>query len=264
MFKFVVDDTKIMAIINITPDSFYDGNVNVSPKQAVSAALQAQADGAHIIDLGAHSTRPGSVPVSPDEELRRLLPVLSELRGKLQIPISVDTFYPEVAAQVLQHGVEVINDVSGCVTLEMAQLIAKHSAGWVLMHNGGGADAMPVYAPDVITCVRDELVAMVSRAEQFGLKRSQLCIDPGIGFGKTQQDNLQLLGNIARLKMDGVATLVGASRKRVTGEHLPPSERLPATIAAHTIAQLGGANILRVHDVKESVQAMQLAMQVMA
>jgi len=258
MFQFKFDHTVIMAIINITPDSFYDGNVNFSPEQAVAAALQAQADGAHIIDLGAHSTRPGSTPVSSNEELRRLLPVLDELRGKVRVPISVDTFYPEVAEAALQHGAVIINDVSGKVTAEMANVIARCGAGWVLMHNGGGADAMPVYTPDVVTCVRDELAVMVTQAEQFGVEKAQLCIDPGIGFGKTREDNLRLLGNIAELKMQRVVMLVGASRKRVTGEHLPPSERLPATIAAHTVAQLDGANILRVHDVKEALQAAQL------
>ncbi|MCL2531966.1 MAG: dihydropteroate synthase [Oscillospiraceae bacterium] len=258
MFSFITTQTAIMAIINLTPDSFYDGNVNVSPERAVAAALQAQADGAHIIDLGAQSTRPGSIPVPPAEELRRLLLVLAELRGKLRVPISVDTFSPEIAEQALQHGAAIINDVSGHVTAEMAQVIAHHGAGWVLMHNGGGADAMPVYTPDVVTCVRDELAAMISQAEQFGITRAQLCIDPGIGFGKTQPDNLRLLSHIAKLKVDDVAMLVGASRKRVTGEHLPPSERLPGTIAAHTIAQLGGANILRVHDVREALQAAQL------
>jgi len=255
-----------MSIINVTPDSFYDGNINFSPDHAIAAALQAQADGAHIIDLGAHSTRPGSMPVPPDEELRRLLPVLTALRGKLHVPMSVDTFYPEVAAQALQHGAAIINDVSGHVTASMAAVVREHGAGWVLMHNGGGANATPTYTPDVVTCVRDALAKMACQAEQFGILRPQLCVDPGIGFGKTQPDNLRLLASIAKLKIDGVATLVGASRKRVTGEHLPPSERLPATIAAHTIAQLGGANILRVHDVKEAVSAakwLDIAMNIM-
>ncbi|MCL2445678.1 MAG: dihydropteroate synthase [Oscillospiraceae bacterium] len=263
MFQFSLDSTQIMAIINVTPDSFYDGNVNLSPERAVNAALQAQADGAHVIDLGAHSTRPGSTPVPPNEELRRLLPVLAQLREKLHVPISVDTFYPEVAMQVLQHGAMIINDVSGRVTAEMAAVVREYGAGWVLMHNGGGADAAPTYTPDVVTCVRDELATMVNQAEQFGIAKAQLCVDPGIGFGKTQPDNLRLLGNIAKLKIDGVAMLVGASRKRVAGEHLPPSERLPGTIAAHTIAQLGGADILRVHDVKETIQAAQLVLQVL-
>jgi len=257
MFSFNTTHTAIMAIINITPDSFYDGNAHFAPEQAVAAALQAQADGAHIIDLGAHSTRPGSTPVPPAEELRRLLPVLTALQGKLHIPISVDTFYPEVAEQVLANGATIINDVSGKITAEMAAVVSQYGAGWVLMHNGGGADATPVYTPDVVTCVRNELAAMVNQAEQLGVTKAQLCIDPGIGFGKTREDNLRLLGNIAKLTMPGVAMLVGASRKRVTGEHLPPSERLSATIAAHAIAQLGGANVLRVHDTKEAIQAAQ-------
>jgi dihydropteroate synthase len=252
MFSFDTTQTNIMAIINVTPDSFYDGNVNFSPEQAVAAALQAQADGAHIIDLGAHSTRPGSVPVPPAEELHRLLPVLVQLQGKLHVPISVDTFYPEVAAQVLANGAAIINDVSGKVTAEMAVIVRQHGAGWVLMHNGGGADATPTYAPDVVTCVASELAAMVQQAEQLGVTKAQLCIDPGIGFGKTQEDNLRLLANIAKIAISDAAMLVGASRKRVMGEHLPPSERLYATLSAHTIAQLGGANILRVHDVKEA------------
>ena len=244
-----------MGILNITPDSFFDGGAYNAPELAVKRALELQAQGADIIDIGAHSTRPGSVALTPQEELARLLPVLKVLRGQLRVPVSVDTFYPQVAKLALEHGAAIINDVSGKLTGEMAQIIKDHSAGWVLMHNNGGADATPAYSPDVVTCVRKYLHEMVEQAMQFGIAREQLCVDPGIGFGKTHEDNLKLIAHTARLKVDGIALLVGASRKRVTGAQQAPAKRLGGTVAAHVIAQLGGANVLRVHDVELARQA---------
>ena len=151
-------------------------------------------------------------------------------------------------------GAKIINDVSGIVSEEMAQVVKDHGAGWILMHNAGGADAAQDYQPDVVTVVSKALRGMTEEAQAFGLEQTQLCVDPGIGFGKTREDDLALLAHTAQLKIPGVAYLIGASRKRVTamaGE----DGRLFGTIAAHTAAQLGGATILRVHDVKEARQA---------
>ena len=246
-----------MGILNVTPDSFSDGGMYDSVDATVARALQIQEEGAGILDIGAQSTRPGHTPVSTQEELRRLLPVLQALRGKLSIPISIDTYSPKVAKAALDLGAAIINDVSGTAAREMAEVVLEYGAGWILMHNGGGADAAPHYVPDVVTAVRAALEKLVGQAMAYGLQKSQLCVDPGIGFGKSQEDNLKLLANTPRLKLPGVAYLVGASRKRVisyAGGDGSPS----GTIAAHTIAQLGGADILRTHDVKEAVQAMRV------
>jgi len=246
---------QIMGILNITPDSFFDGSLYASPERALERALKMQAEGADIIDLGAQSTRPGSAVIAAEEELARLLPVLDKLAGRIEVPISVDTFYPEVAKAVLMRGASLINDVSGKVTPEMASVIMGFGANWILMHNPGGADIAEHYAPDVVSCVKDKLTNMVRQALVLGVAKDKLCIDPGIGFGKSRADNLKLLANTNMLKIEGVELLIGASRKRLIGEQYTPEERLAGTIAAHVIAQLGGANMIRVHDVKEAVQA---------
>ena len=254
-YCFPTSGVQIMGILNITPDSFFDGDVYASPELALKRALDMQTQGVDIIDIGGQSTRPGAVPVPPAEELRRLLPVLEALAGQVSIPVSVDTFCPEVAEQALAQGAVMVNDVSGEVSAEMAEVVRRHNAGWVLMHNGGGADAVNDYRPDVVTCVRQRLMEMTEQAMRLGIAREKLCVDPGIGFGKTRDDNIRLLASVRELKLEGVALLVGASRKRVTGEDVPPKERLGGTIAAHTVAQLGGADILRAHDVREARQA---------
>ena len=258
MYHFTTGKTQLMGILNITPDSFYDGNAYLTPELAIARAMELEAQGADIIDIGAQSTRPGAAPVPPEEELRRLLPVLEAIAGQVNVPVSVDTFYPEVAEQALERGAVIINDVSGKVSAEMADVVRRHSAGWVLMHNGGGAEAVNDYRPDVVACVRQSLIDMAEQAMRFGIAREQLCMDPGIGFGKSREDNLRLLTNTRALKPEGIALLVGASRKRATGEAVPPGERLGGTIAAHTIAQLGGADILRVHDIPQARQAADL------
>jgi len=245
-YAFDITRTQVMGILNITPDSFYDGGAYVSPEKAVARAMEIQAEGADILDIGAQSTGPGSKVISAVEELTRLLPVLDKLMRHIKIPVSIDTFYPEVAEQALQRGAKIINDVSGVVKSEMACVVKFHGAGWILMHNGGGADAMPVYKPDVISAVGRTLREMAGQAMAFGLEAAQLCMDPGIGFGKTKKDNLLLLANSAQLKIPGMAYLVGASRKRVAGK------TLAGTMAAHEMALHGGAVILRVHDVRET------------
>lgn len=250
---------QVMGILNVTPDSFSDGGQYAAPEAAIARAFDIEREGADILDIGAQSTRPGHAPVQPEEELRRLLPVLEGLQGKLHIPISIDTFYPLVAGETLQLGARIINDISGAVTNGMAEVVRQYGAGWVLMHNGGGADAAQPYA-DVIQDVQAALAHMAQEAMRLGVLRESLCLDPGIGFGKTQADNLRLLANMEQVKVPGFALLVGASRKRVVRHAAGEAADLTAgTIAAHTIAQWGGADILRVHDVKQARQAADMA-----
>jgi len=237
-----------MAILNVTPDSFSDGGLYFAPDAAIARALELERQGADILDIGAQSTRPGCAAVSPEEELRRLRPVLEGLRGKLGIPVSIDTFYPEVAEDALNLGASIINDVSGIVRGEMAALVKSHGARWVLMHNQNGADFEGKY-DDVVSEVREALEELARQAMALGLEKQQLILDPGIGFGKCYDDNLRLLANLERVKPPGFPLLVGVSRKRVTGGSQA------ATLAAQIIAQCGGVDILRTHDVVEAGQA---------
>jgi len=238
---------QLMAILNVTPDSFSDGGLHFAPETAIARALELARDGADILDIGAQSTRPGSEAVSPEEELRRLRPVLEGLRGKIKIPVSIDTFYPEVANEALTLGASIINDVSGIVSEEMAGVIQSHGAAWVLMHNQNGADFEGQY-DDVASEVRTALEQMAARAVALGVKKERLWLDPGIGFGKSQEDNVRLLANLEQVKVPGFPLLVGVSRKRVTGG----SEA--GTVAAQAVAQMGGADILRTHDVVQARQ----------
>jgi len=239
-----------MAILNVTPDSFSDGGVYFAPEKAIERALELERQGADILDIGGQSTRPGCVRVSPEEEWRRLRPVLEGLRGKIKISISIDTFYPEVAEKALALGAGMINDVSGVVTQEMAGVVRRYNAQWVLMHNQNGADFEGEYA-DVVQQVREKLLEMAGQAMALGVKKERICLDPGIGFGKSREDDLRLLANLERVMIPGFRLLVGVSRKRVTGG----SEA--GTVAAQVVAQLGGADILRTHDVVQARQAVE-------
>lgn len=250
--------TAVMGILNITPDSFSDGGKYNTLDAAAKRALEMQQEGADVLDIGAQSTRPGHTPVSAEEEKKRLLPVLEVLRDTIHIPISVDTYYREVAAAAIEAGASIINDVSGSMENDMPSLAAECGAGLIMMHAGGGADdRREVDALDVVGRYFAKAIAV---AEKAGLPQNALCLDPGIGFGKSMQGDLQLVARLDKLmeKLPEVAVLVGASRKRVVGApcgNPPFDERLAGTLAIHTTAQLHGANILRVHDVKEAVQA---------
>ena len=239
---------QIMGILNVTPDSFSDGGQYFTPEPAIARAFELERGGADILDIGAQSTRPGCKMISPGEELGRLLPVLEGLRGKIKIPISIDTFYPEVADRALALGAAIINDVSGVVTKEMAQAVKTHGAGWVLMHNQNGADFEGRY-DDAVSEVHEFLEDMARQAMALGIKKECIWLDPGIGFGKSQEDNLRLLANLGRVKVQGFPLLAGVSRKRVTGG------TQAGTLAAQVTAQLGGADILRTHDVVQARQA---------
>ena len=249
--------TYIMGILNVTPDSFSDGGQYLDPQKASQRALEMQEQGADILDMGGQSTRPGYTALSWEEEWERIAPVFPLLQGKLKIPLSVDTFYPQVAARALEAGADIINDVTG-FSPEMWRVAEEHpDCGCVVMH----WEELPPSA-DAAKAVHLFFRRKREEAAARGISAQRLCMDPGVGFGKTHEQNLQLLAQVPREKLEDVAFLMAASRKRVIGHSCgnPPFEkRLAGTIAAHTIAIAGGADILRVHDVEEAVQAARVA-----
>ncbi len=246
------DETLIMAVINVTPDSFSDGGKYFEPEAACEGAVQAEKTGADIIDVGAFSTRPGHSDISEEEEWRRLDGALSLMRGKVSLPVSVDTFRPEVARKALDAGACIINDVSGEVTPEMAAVVKSAGCGWVVMYAGAGG------AKEVAAFFKEAL----RKAEEYGVQKGQICLDMGIGFGKTREDDFELLANVKEYKVKGCPLLLGVSRKRVVGvgsRQEEPKLRTPGNIAANTAAILGGADIIRLHDVKTEKQGIYMA-----
>ncbi len=244
--------TLIMGIVNVTPDSFSDGGSFFNPADAVERALILEAQGADIIDFGAQSTRPGYSEISADEEWERLAPVLSAFRQKSDIPVSVDTYYPSVAEKSLKAGANIINDVSGRVNPEMAKIVKNRRCGWILTYNGAGAQQQAA----------DFFNAALLEAQALGINKDQLCFDMGIGFGKTRQQDLSLLANVADYKIADVPLLLGVSRKRVIGEYSRQSDvqkRIYGNIAADTAAILGGVDIIRLHDVENERQGILMA-----
>jgi dihydropteroate synthase len=256
--------TVVMAIVNITPDSFYDGGRRFETGRAVDDAIEMVDFGAEILDIGGESTRPGAQPVSLDEELRRVLPVIRELRKRCSVPISIDTYKGAVARAALDEGADIINDISALrFDPVMAALVAHEGVPLILMHMQGVPRTMqrePQYE-DVVREVRDFLAERVRAAKQAGIAQEQIIIDPGIGFGKTLAHNLALLKNLQSLNSLGQPLLIGVSRKAFIGKILNaagPEERLEGSLAAAVAAVLSGANILRVHDVSETVRALRV------
>lgn len=254
--------TLVMGVLNVTPDSFCDGNRFLDPAKAIAWGRELQEQGADILDVGAESTRPGSKRISAAEELRRLLPVLEGLRGRLKIPISVDTRKAGVAEIALGAGAEILNDISGLThDPGMAKVAARFGAPIVLMHIRGTPETMQKlpFARDVLRDVTASLRKSIAIARRAGIAKSQIILDPGIGFGKSFAQNYELLASLSRLGALGYPLLVGTSRKGFLGRTLaakdgtpaPPSERLWATAATVTAGILGGAHIVRVHDVAE-------------
>lgn len=239
--------TLIMGIVNVTPDSFSDGGSWFNSDSAAAHALELVEQGADIIDFGAQSTRPGYEEIPPEEEWERLEPVLNEIKGKTDVPISVDTYFPYVAENALKCGADIINDVSGVITGKMAEIVRKSGCGWILMHNGDGS----------VKEVRKFFEYAVSECQKYGIDKSRLCLDMGIGFGKNYVQNLELIARIPEYKLEGCPLLLGTSRKRVIGQssgQTAASERVYGNIAADTAAILGGADIIRIHDVKNEKQ----------
>lgn len=247
-------ETKIMGILNITPDSFSDGGSFLDPRAAACRALEMEREGAHFIDIGGESSRPGSRPVTAKEEIKRIQPVLKILSKKLKIPMSVDTYKYEVAQAALDQGAILINDIYGLRRdRRLAKLIARYKAGVVLMHMQGRPATMqkkPRYR-NAVQEIRKCLERSVALALDGGISRSSIAIDPGFGFGKTTEQNLEILGGLRGFLSLRRPILVGLSRKSFIGNVLnaPVGERLSGSLAAAALAIIGGAHILRVHDV---------------
>ncbi len=262
-FKFDLSTrTLVCGILNITPDSFSDGGLWNEPQKALVRACEMQAQGADIIDVGAQSTRPGAQFLSAEEESERLLPVLRLLRERITVPISVDTFHPECAQLALDNGASIINDVSGKVSDSMAEVISRWGAGWIIMHNPGGADKTCTYSEGIVKAVGDFFMEAANKAQAFGIPRESLCFDIGVGFAKSYEDNLRLIKSIGDIRVEGAAMMSAVSRKRVIGEasgEQDASKRDPGTVAAHTASILAGADIIRVHDVLSAVQSARVA-----
>jgi dihydropteroate synthase len=258
-----------MGVLNVTPDSFSDGGRYLDADAAITHAIEMERRGADIIDVGAESTRPGSKGINENEEMSRLLPVLEGLRGKLRIPISVDTQKAGVAQAALAAGAEIVNDVSALrADPEIAVVVRRFRAGIVLMHMRGKPRTMQQgpFARDVMRDVAAGLRAAVVRAHKAGIEKSRILIDPGLGFGKRYTQNLKLLARLPELATLGYPLVVGPSRKAFIGWVLacgdqprPPQERLWGTAATVASAILGGAHIVRVHDVCEMADVARVA-----
>lgn len=257
--------TLVMGVLNVTPDSFSDGGRYFDADAAAERAMAIEREGADIIDIGGESTRPGSEGISADEELGRVLPVLERLRGKLTIPISVDTQKAAVAEAAVRAGAEIINDVSALRSdAALADVARRHRLPLILMHMRGRPRTMQKnpFARNVLTDVTTGLREAVARARKAGVGKQQLILDPGIGFGKSYEQNCKLLARLPELVRLGYPLLVGASRKTFIGKllgDLPEDRRMWGTAAAVTASILGGAHIVRVHDVAEMVQVARIA-----
>jgi len=245
--------TLIVGILNVTPDSFSDGGKYLDPDRAFARAIEIEEQGADVIDIGAESTRPGSTRLSEEEELRRLIPVLKRLRGKLSIPICVDTYKAAVAERALELEVEIINDPSGLTfDPQLARAVAQHNAGLILNHMRGTPESWAKLPslPDVMGMILHDLDATVHRARHGGIDRSRIVIDPGLGFGKRKEQNSEILARLGQLAKLDYPILVGPSRKSFLTQ---PTEKETAfaTASAVAVSIMTGAHMVRVHDVKE-------------
>ena len=261
--------TLLMGVLNVTPDSFSDGGKFLDPQRAVEHALEMEKEGADVLDIGGESTRPGSAETPADTELARIMPVLEGLRGVLKIPICIDTRKSQVAEAAISAGAQIINDVSGLRhDARIAQVAKSRGVPLILMHMRGEPESMQKgpFARDVMKDVTQGLRAAIARARRGGVQKSRIIVDPGIGFGKSFEQNYELLRELPEFAKLGCPLLVGTSRKGFLGATLardgksaPPEERLWATAAAVTSSILGGAHIVRVHDVKEMAQVARVA-----
>jgi dihydropteroate synthase len=257
--------TCIMGILNITPDSFSDGGIHFDKTRAVEQAIRMVEDGADIIDIGGESTRPGSDPVSIEEELRRTIPVIEALADKISVPLSIDTSKSKVAARALEAGAAIVNDISSMsFDPEMPELISRFKTPVILMHMKGTPKVMqlnPEYH-NLIPQITDFFKERISFAGRSGIAEDRIIIDPGIGFGKTFEHNLEIINNLSHFSKLGRPVLIGPSRKAFLGKILggaPPLERLEGTAATVAISIMNGANIVRVHEVKEMARVAKVA-----
>lgn len=263
-FKSLIENKNsplIMGILNITPDSFSDGGEFNGLSSALERLNKLYEDGADIIDIGACSTAPNNTIISVEEEMKRL-EILPELVKNAKVPLSIDTFRPEVAKFALENGVSIINDESGIFNPAMAEIVKMHNAGWIFMHTGGkSSKEATVYKNGVVEDVIYFFDDMKTKAVAFGINEDSLCYDCGIGFGKTRHDDIVLLKSCKTLSEYSLL-LIGVSRKRVIGEitgRENPKDRVAGSVAAAVCCAKNGASVLRVHDVKETVDALKVS-----
>jgi dihydropteroate synthase len=253
----------VMGVLNVTPDSFSDGGLWLDPQAAIDHALEMERDGAGIIDIGGESTRPGADPVAESEELRRVLPVVEALKGKLTVPISIDTRKPLVAMRAVEAGAGIVNDTNGEETdWKMAVVAAQAGAGFVFMHTRGTPMTMRSLAryDDVVAHVRSFLADAAIELERRGVARDSIVLDPGFGFAKNPEQSLELLRRLDEIVSVGLPVLVGTSRKSFIGAvlDLPEHDRVEGTISTVVTAVEKGARIVRVHDVRPIVRAVRM------
>lgn len=251
----------VMGILNITPDSFSDGGEFNGLSSALERLNKLYEEGADIIDIGACSTAPNNTIISVEEEMKRL-EILPQLVKNAKVPLSIDTFRPEVAKFALENGVSIINDESGVFNSAMAEVVEEYSAGWIFMHTGGKSSKETIeYENGVVEAVVGFFDNMKTKAVAFGIDENSLCFDCGIGFGKTRNDDIELLKNCKTLSRYS-PLLIGVSRKRVVGEltgEENPKDRVAGSVVAAVCCAMNGAGVLRVHDVKETVDALKVS-----
>ena len=256
-----------MGIINLSPDSFYPDSRVPTVTAALKMAERMIEEGADYLDVGAESSRPGAKPISENEELAIILPVVSQLCKNCTVPVSVDTFKPGVAQQVLEEGVAIINDITGLRTSEMAPIIAEYDAGVVIMHMRGTPATMQeeIYYDDCVGEIRQFLEQGIQTAEAAGIAPERIWVDPGIGFGKTVEHNLEIIARLETFSALGKPLLLGTSRKSFIGKilDLPVAERLEGSLATAVIGVIKGAEILRVHDVLETCRAIRIVSEIL-
>ena len=253
----VKNQTYIMGILNVTPDSFSDGGKYHGVDAALKRAEQMKREGAAILDIGGESTRPGFTPVSEEEEMERILPVIEAVKHNIDIPVSVDTYKSAVAESAILAGADLINDIWGLkADTRMTELIAKHKVACCLMHNRTNT-LYENFMQDVLA----DLEASLKMAEQAGIAKDKIILDPGVGFAKSYEQNLEVLRNLEQMSTLGYPVLLGASRKSVIGLtlDLPSEERLEGTLATTVVAVQKGCAFVRVHDIKENYRAIQMA-----
>jgi len=261
-FKLDLSVPRVMGIVNVTPDSFSDGGKYASTESAVAHALQLIAEGADILDIGGESTRPGAAPVSLQDELRRVIPVIEALSAVTTVPLSIDTYKPEVMRAAIRAGADIVNDIRALQEGNAMEMVANSNVGVCLMHMQGTPQTMqvnPTYT-DVVAEVKQFLVDRADAALAQGIAKGRILLDPGFGFGKSTAHNIALVQHLDSLAALGFPLLVGLSRKSVLGKIAGGDEaqRLHAGLAASVICAMKGAKIVRVHDVKATVDALKV------
>lgn len=255
------DHCYVMGILNMTPDSFSDGGIHNSVDDVLFYVEEMIQEGMDILDIGGESTRPGHIQISEEEEIARVLPAIEGVRQRFDIPISLDTYKSKVAMAGLEAGVDLINDIWGLkYDPKMAELVARYDAAVCLMHNRDNTDYR-----DFVSDVETELSESLYLASKAGIKENKIMIDPGVGFGKTYEQNLLITQNLDRLKLLGYPVLLGASKKSMIGLtlNIPIQERLAGTLATTAVAVMKGASFVRVHDIRENVEVIKMTEAIM-